>query len=149
MTEKAKVRDLPGIQEAFREIHLAASDLLVETAGLQRFWLLFSRQKLRSIEDRLEAQLESFSEIDGEFLTRAASVPSTHNALEMHEAKILAHASVRDSVRGMLLQVDHATGSVRNELDSRWSVLLSVIALIVAAMSLWAEVAASSGAPQP
>jgi hypothetical protein len=59
------------------------------------------------------------------------------NSATGHWARFAVYASARDAVRALLETVDGALGSLRNQLDFRGSLIVSLIGLVVALIALF------------
>ena len=137
----AKVRTLEEIQTDFRRVHGEASSLMTEADGLEpSIALFFSLKELKSLEHRIDQQLEILGAVDRDLLTHAGAQPRDYSAGTMHAARISAQASVRDSARSMLSHADGALGTLRNELYFRRSFVLGVLALLVFAVAIVIDV---------
>jgi hypothetical protein len=83
----------------------------------------------------LDEQLKRFVELDGH-LIQHANPPGDVNTAIRNAAQFKFYTAVRDSVRGLLTDAAAVAGSLRNQLDFLGSLALSVLALLVAVVSL-------------
>lgn len=128
--------ELGQIKWSLTELHKDAGQLLTDLLHLRpTLKLVLWRLPLRDLENRLDEYLRRFVELDGE-LIKHANPPSDVNTALRNAAQFNFYAAVRDSVRGLLLDSGNVAGSLRNQLDFLGSLALSVVALLVAVISL-------------
>lgn len=96
---------------------------------------------MTDLDARLDNYMRLFVGLDEEFI-RHTSPPMDINAAMRAAAQFQLHGALRDSVRGMLVASSDVLGSLRNQLDFRRSFVLSLVALMVAILSLFAAVGA-------
>ena len=128
--------NLDEIRSEFAVLHGEASGLMRDVLHTRvSIGFVFKRRPLGEFENRLDDQLKRFASLDGEFISHA-SPPGNINAALRASAHFTLHSAVRDSVRGLLTATSDAIGALRNQLDFKASLLVSVLAFVVGIISL-------------
>ena len=126
--------ELDDIRAGFTKLHGEASQLMREVLHTRpTVGLAVCRGALSDLEDRLDSYLGRFVTLDEEFI-RHTTPPQNATTAMRSAAQFTLHGSLRDSVRGLLTDTSAALGSLRSQLDFRRSLLISTLAVIIAAL---------------
>lgn len=129
--------DLNEIRAELTRLHAQAGQLLSEALHMKpSLKLLLLRKPLSDLEGRLDAQLKEFVALDAD-LIQHTNPPVDYNTAVRGAAQFSFYVAVRDSVRGLLTDASGALGSLRSRLDILGSVVLSLLALLVAIIALF------------
>lgn len=129
--------DLGEIRSGFSKLHGEASQLMREVLHTRpTMGLALRRGAVGDLEDRLDSHLSTFVMLDEEFIRHTTPASDINTAIRA-SAQFTLHAALRDSVRGLLVDTSGALGSLRNQLDFRRSILISLLALVVAIAALF------------
>lgn len=129
--------DLSDIRGEFAKLHVDVGQLMGEVLRARPGAALVVRRKaLHNLESRLDEHLRRFVALDAE-LVRHANPPADINSALRASAQFGLHVAVRDSVRGLIADTYGALASLRNQLDFRGSLTISMLALLVALIALF------------
>lgn len=141
MTDARQVLALEEIRAEFTSLHDQAGQLMAAAHRLRpTLKLLMARQPLTSLEARLDECFAHFMRLDAD-LIQHANAPSDINTAMRNSAQFSFHTAVRDSVRGLLTDAAGAIAGVRTRLDFLGSLLLSILALLVAVVAIVVDAA--------
>ena len=137
----ADARSLDQIRLELIALHGEACTLMAQAHHLRpSARLLIFRKPLAGLEERLDQHFQAFVGLDAD-LIRHANAPSDINAALRNSAQFSFHTAVRDSVRGLLGDAAGAVGAIRTRLDFIGSLILSVVALLIAVVALLLDAA--------
>jgi hypothetical protein len=116
-----------------REVGRLATDAL----HLRPTWKLVfsSRKELHQLEERLDHHFTVFMNLDAD-LSALAQPPSDVNTAIRNGMQFQMHFGARDSVRGVLTDTSQILNGVRNQLDFRSSLALSLLAIAISLIGM-------------
>ena len=125
-----------GLLELHQDVTKLLRKVLQTHASIRMAW---RRARLDPLEAELDERLQSFFALD-EALLQYANPPVDTNFAMRHAAIFSSHVAVRDSVSGLLADTSAALSALRGRLDVSGSLVISVMALVVAAIALVLDV---------
>jgi hypothetical protein len=129
-------RTLPEVRDQFLTLHREVGTLATDALHLHPTWRqVFSRKKLRELEERLDKHFTTFMSLDAD-LTAHARPPNDVNSAMFYLVHFQLHFGVRDAVRGVLTDTGSVLTGLRNQLDFRSSLALSVLAILISVIGV-------------
>lgn len=126
-----------AIRSELTSLHREAAALLTDVLHVKPSLLLvLRRRRIEALEDKLDAYVSRFVALDAELLEHA-NAPADINTALRHSAHFAIYTAVRNSVRALLTDTAAASGSLRSRLDFLGSLLVSLVALVVAVIALF------------
>lgn len=129
--------DLAAIRSELTTLHREACNFLTEVLHKRpTVGLVLRRGPIELLEERLDEYLKKFVALDAELIGHA-NAPGDINAALRNSAQFGFYTAVRDSVRGLLTDTSGSLASLRSRLDFLGSLLVSLVAVIVAVIALF------------
>ena len=128
---------LDEIRVSFLKLHDDVGALMNAASHLHpSIWLSVHRKPLKDLEALADQYSHRFVELDGHFLQHTM-VPAgaTINSAMKQDARLSIHVAARDGVQGLLVAANGILAGIRGRLDVTLSVVLALVALVVAIVS--------------
>ena len=134
-------RTLQEVRAQLWSLQREVGTLATEALRLRPSWklVLLSRKELLGLEERLDKHFQDFMNLDAD-LSAHAQPPGDMNAAIRSGMQFQLHFGARDSVRGVLMDTSAILNGLRNQLDFRASLALSILAIAVSLIGLVAGV---------
>jgi hypothetical protein len=132
-------RTLSEVRAELWSLQREVGTLATEALRLRPTWklVLLSRKELLRLEERLDTHFQHFLNLDAD-LSAHAQPPGDMNLAIRNGMQFQMHFGARDSVRGVLTDTSGILSGLRNQLDFRASLALSVLAILLSLIGLFA-----------
>lgn len=132
---------LPDIRQEFLQLQQDVFKFTKEVHRLRpTFRLLLNRNPLKELEKQNYKHLEDFVRIESRLMEIDLGTGGDFNSTVRSAAVVQMHAGVRDSVRDSVSNASAMLGSLRNGLDFKASLFLTIIAVGLAVFAIVVEV---------
>ena len=140
-------RELNDVRDRFLVLHREVGTLATDVLKFDIGWShVLWRRPLREFEERLDSLFTTFMNLDADLIAHAKPPETYITGVVYTPITFQMHFGVRDSVRGLLSDTNTAIGSLRNQADFRGSLMVSVVAIVIASVSALVDVL-KSGSP--